>query len=317
MEVVDSFGKHIFLNYSLQITDALTISKLSINILFSKYIKSNEKNLPLIKNVNIFSFIKDSYSGGITEVYMPYGENLNYYDINSMYPFVAKNVMPGNKVTYIELQESEIKEGKSLDLNELFGFFYCKIKTREQYLGLLPIHSNNSLILPNGEFYGTWFTEELKLAKENGYEIQIIKGYNFNKVTNVFNEFVDELFEIRRTNKGHIKSITKLILNSSFGRFGMSINKPITEIMNGTKLNLLFLTHNVLDTKKLYENKYLVNYEPKTSNEELENIGLDVAKVYNELDKELEENNNYGFVSISTAAAITAYARVYINTIKL
>jgi hypothetical protein len=97
----------------------------------------------------------------------------------------------------------------------------------------------------------------------------------------------------------------------------MSINKPITEIVNFKKLNLLCLTHHVFDTKKLYENKYLVNYEPKTSNEELENIGLDVAKIHKELDKELEENNNYGFVSISTAAAITAYARVYINKIKL
>jgi hypothetical protein len=157
MEVIEKFGRYIYNEHGLQITDALTISKLAINILYSNYLKNNNKNyLPLIRNVTIYNFIKKGYYGGITEVYKPYGENLNYYDINSMYPFVAKNKMPGTKATYIELNqdEAEVNKGKSLDLDNLFGFFFCKVKTKDSYLGLLPIHFENKLILPNGTFEG-------------------------------------------------------------------------------------------------------------------------------------------------------------------
>lgn len=56
-----------------------------------------------------------------------------YYDVNSEYPFVAKNRLPGNKYKYIE----DLK-GVGLNL-ELFGFFYCKVKTNNDYLFYLFI----------------------------------------------------------------------------------------------------------------------------------------------------------------------------------
>lgn len=37
MEVIEKFGRYIYNEYGLQITDALTISKLAINILYSNY----------------------------------------------------------------------------------------------------------------------------------------------------------------------------------------------------------------------------------------------------------------------------------------
>jgi len=39
--------------------------------------------------------IKQAYYGGITEVYKPYGRDLFYYDVNSLYPSVALKDMPG------------------------------------------------------------------------------------------------------------------------------------------------------------------------------------------------------------------------------
>ena len=53
---------------------------------------------------------------------------------------------------------------------------------------------NNTLICLNGEFYGIWCSEELKFAKSKGYEITVIKGYQFNKVNNIFNDYINELF---------------------------------------------------------------------------------------------------------------------------
>ena len=111
-------------------------------------------------------------------MYKPTGKNLRYYDVNSLYPFAALNPMAGHICEYIESKNP-------LDLNELFGFFYCKVKTNNSYLGLLPVH-HKGLIMPNGEWYGWYFSEELKFAKDNGYEIQVFKGYKYNKVRNVF-----------------------------------------------------------------------------------------------------------------------------------
>jgi hypothetical protein len=51
--------------------------------------------------------------------------------------------MPGHKCEYIE-------SIKPLNLSELFGFFFCKVKTNNNYIGLLPIHKKG-LIMPNGE----------------------------------------------------------------------------------------------------------------------------------------------------------------------
>ena len=49
-----------------------------------------------IPNKNEDSFIRRAYYGGHTDTYKPYGEDLYYYDVNSLYPFVMKEFpMPG------------------------------------------------------------------------------------------------------------------------------------------------------------------------------------------------------------------------------
>lgn len=312
LEIIDKYNKYVYLTYDLQITNCLTISRLSINIFRYRYLGDQDKRLPLILKPTIFNFIKKGYYGGITEVYKPYCQEGYYYDVNSEYPFVAKNKMPGHRYTYIE-----DNMGKGLNLEELFGFFYCKVKTNNGYLGLLPMHIEGSLILPSGEFYGVWFSEELKFAKDHGYEITVIKGYNFNILENVFNKFVDDLYDIRLKSKGMIKSVTKLILNYAFGRFGMNINKPITEIVNKDRLDYILSTHLVRSFKVLNENSFIVSYDSTISKAICEKSGLNYIKVLESNKKDYENNRKIEDLSISTAAAITAYGRIHINRIKL
>lgn len=58
----------------------------------------------------------------------------------------------------------------------------------------MVIHYNKLLIYHDGEYFGVWSSKELKFAKSKGYEITVIKGYNFNKVDNIFNKYIDELY---------------------------------------------------------------------------------------------------------------------------
>jgi len=172
---MNEFSRLIYIYFNNQVTDALTITRLALNIFKQNYYEN--LNIPSINKIYLFNFIKEAYFCDITEVYIPYSKNLRYYDVNSLYPRAAKNPMPGNECYFIESFEE-----KDLDLDKLFGFFYCKVKTNNLYLGLLPVHFKNKLVSPNREYFGIWCSEKLKFAKSKGYDITIIKGYNFNNL---------------------------------------------------------------------------------------------------------------------------------------
>lgn len=103
--------------------DSVTISGLAVKIFLKEFYKGN---IPIINKSSIYKDIKQSYYGGITEVYKPYGENLYLYDVNSLYPYVALQDMPG-----LECSKVNYYTDKSLqELGDVFGFFYCKIESR-------------------------------------------------------------------------------------------------------------------------------------------------------------------------------------------
>jgi len=59
----------------------------------------------------------------------------------------------------------------------------------------------------------------LKFAKENGYKIKVLKGYNFNKIENTFSEYVDDLYNKKcYPTTLTEKSVSKSLLNNLTGR---------------------------------------------------------------------------------------------------
>jgi hypothetical protein len=135
-------NKQVFIDYDVDLKSSLTVSSLATSIYLQKYYNNN---IAVINKPSMYSDIKQSYYGGITEVYKPYGKNLYYYDVNSLYPFVAHQAMPGlecKKVVYYE---------PTKDIDDLFGYFYCKIDSPyKNYLGLLPMRINKGLYFPEG-----------------------------------------------------------------------------------------------------------------------------------------------------------------------
>lgn len=96
-------------------SNSLTISGLSLKIFLNNYY---DNNIPHINKKSMYGDIKQAYYGGITEVYIPVGDNLNQYDYNSMYPYVSSNDMPGLvcvKIHYFHSHEN---------INNFFGFFF-------------------------------------------------------------------------------------------------------------------------------------------------------------------------------------------------
>ena len=309
-EVINKANKQIFKDYKINMTESITISGLAMKIYLNKYYKDN---IPLIDKPSIYKDIKQAYYGGITEVYRPYGENLFYYDVNCLYPYASLNDMPGldcEKINYIHTNNNP-------DIFNLFGFFYCKIETpKDLYFGLLPIRNKLGIELPVGSWYGWYYSEELKFAKENGYLIKVLNGYSFNRVTNVFKDYISDVYAIKSNPENTSqKTIAKSLLNNLLGRFGISFDKAITEIMNTSLFNEKSLMNKIISYKEIGDDKLLVTYLPKLDYDIVNSHNLDFIKVLSKhKDKELSSIDN---TSIVISAAVTAYARIYINKIKL
>jgi hypothetical protein len=112
--------------------------------------------------------------------------------------------------------------------------------------------------------------------------------------------------------------MAKSLLNNLLGRFGININKPITEIINKDKLNLILSTREVSSVIDITDRDVLVTYNPTISKNICKANEIDYIKVLNiNPHKDMEKNKEFKDVSIAIAAAVTAYARIYMSQIKL
>lgn len=86
-----------FEKYKVDIVRKLTLSSLALTIYRTNFY--NPKTFPIhIQNRNEDTFIRRAYYGGHADTYIPKGEDLKYYDVNSLYPYIMKTFpMPGGK----------------------------------------------------------------------------------------------------------------------------------------------------------------------------------------------------------------------------
>jgi hypothetical protein len=154
-----------------------------------------------------------------------------------------------------------------------------------------------------------YFSEELYNAKKYGYEFEILRGYTFDKAI-VFKEYVDNLYNLRLQfpKSDPMNYISKLLLNSLYGRFGMDDSFITTKILpkkEYLKLEELYINSilEVLPLKSNFigeEDNYLIQYK-------------DPQIDLNTLSDNASETHN---VNIAIASAITAYARIHMSQFK-
>lgn len=162
------------------------------------------------------------------------------------------------------------------NLRDFFGFIEVTVKVEKLDLPVLPHRTKDmGIIYPLGIFRGSYFSEELKLAVEQGYEIlEIHSAYEYKEKAIIFNNFVDHIYKKRRNASSLIlNDIYKKILNSLYGRFGLVYER----------------TENISDNDKTSDNYIDENTK--------EFINQTSRTIYN---------------NISITAAIASYARIYI-----
>jgi DNA polymerase type B, organellar and viral len=96
----------------------MTLSSLALGIYRCNYLGNSK--IPIISG-KTFTDLKNSYTGGSTEMFIPFGTNVYGYDVNSLYPTVMKNqYMPIGNITFFEGDIREVDK-------KAFGFFEVEI----------------------------------------------------------------------------------------------------------------------------------------------------------------------------------------------
>ena len=211
-----------------------TIASTSMGILkryepkFEEWLNTINKNVGLAELDECF---RVSYFGGRTENHNVDGKNLYYYDINSLYPYVMSNdnfYYPNPKTLF----EFNGDINRALSVYE--GVATIKIDVpRDLPIPVLPYRvnridgvSNGKIIYPTGIFWGTWNFPEIRKAISMGCKILESKNIVCGKrIKSPFKKYIETLYNERlekKKNNDKTECITKLYMNSSYGKFGQS-----------------------------------------------------------------------------------------------
>ena len=248
-------------------------------------------------------------------------EQVFAYDVNSLYPHVMRENMPVafERITSFNQKEYYIRQFHG-DISLLensnfqpYGFFYVEVTCPKDIKHpILQRHFKNEdatfTMAPTGTWKYWYYSEELLNAKKVGYTYKIIKGYLFNK-ENIFSEYVNTLYPIKcNTPKEEpMYHITKLLLNSLYGRFGMN-------------LNIFYSQQVILDKDQFFD--YL------NKGDILDMVELDGDKIYikfnntSQIEQDLlnsgssNKDLNEPSISIPIASAITSLARIHMSKFK-
>jgi hypothetical protein len=292
-QILSKFNELIFTKWNLNVHRFPTLSSLAFGIFRAHYL--GEHKIPKLGG-QIYDFIKQAYTGGRVDVFKPQGNDLYYYDVNSLYPTVySSQAMPVGKPEYFK--------GNILDyIPDAFGFFRCNITAPSNLnIPILQTHVETSAgkrtVAPLGSWTDVLFSEEMHLAINYGYKIEVLEGYTFDKAV-VFDKYAEDLFAIKSSHSPSdpMYLISKLLLNSLYGRFGMSLD---------------LISHEIIDNRKLV--KYIGKAKEFIPDIIDLNNGKSIVSKISSKNYERDCDTASMNVSIGIAAAITAYARIHMT----
>ena len=118
-------------------------------------LKFLDKAIPILNGMTDM-FIRSSYYGGAVDYYKCYGENLHYYDVNSLYPYAMLKPMPLNLIASYNSEECN-----NINLSDFYGFLSvdieCPVIDGTVKLPFLPVKYRGKTIFPRGIWTATYF----------------------------------------------------------------------------------------------------------------------------------------------------------------
>jgi uncharacterized protein YeeX (DUF496 family) len=175
--------------------------------------------------LNALKLEREAYAGGRTEAFRigQINENVYYYDINSMYPYVMK--------TY-HYPVRLLSHRKNISIDTLKSFIFDK-----HYLIIAKVKVNTDkpvffkktgkLIFPVGTFETVLSTPELLYALKWDMLEEVLEA-NIYEGAEIFKNYVDYFYtkrmEAKKQKNEVLTKLYKLFLNSLYGKFGEKNN---------------------------------------------------------------------------------------------
>ena len=110
-----------------------------------KFLKHNIPSLDRITD----NFVREAYFGGATDHYQLYGENLFYYDINSLYPYAMLKDIPLAPAGFHDnISQEDLVNGN------FFGYCLADIECpKDMKIPLLPFRKcrGENVYYPTGQ----------------------------------------------------------------------------------------------------------------------------------------------------------------------
>ena len=157
---------------------------------------------------------------------------------------------------------------------------------------------------------GVYFSEELKAVAKLGYTIKLISGYEFSKM-DLFSEYVDYFFNIKKVSIGAARFLAKLHLNSLYGIFSRKLELNEIKIILKKDLPQFMLNKIILGIIELND-KYIAIKVSKNTNKTI------LAELNSQLETQFTDSFSVPIKSnVAIAAAITSYARITMIPYKL
>lgn len=132
-----------------------------------------------------------------------------------------------------------------------------------------------------------------------GYKFKILRGYTFKKAF-IFTDYVKFLYDMKQNSAKNTPdyTISKLLLNSLYGRLGMSPDMETNVIVNSDELLKIIRKHVVTNTISFKNGKELVTFFDNSLSETTEGYKRTIN------------------ISIPISLAVTANARVHMSQFK-
>lgn len=202
-----------------------------------KEINKNFKSYFPALDYGIDENIRRSYKGGFTYLNPKYKEkeveNGIVLDVNSLYPSVMKfEKLPIGEPVYFE---GEYKKDKLYNL--YVQIISCSFKLKPNMIPTIQI-KNNLSFLPNeyledsnGDLVTLTLTSvdlDLFFKHYDVFDLTFHGGYKFKSVKGLFNSYIDywsaEKIKAKKEGNGARYLISKILLNSLYGKFGTNPN---------------------------------------------------------------------------------------------
>lgn len=189
--------------------------------------KQFEINFPIL-DIQTDKDIRQAYRGGFTYV-NPKFQNKDIkdgivFDVNSLYPSVMYDKPLPYGLPLFFNGQYEHDEMYPLYIQN----FTCEFKVKKDYIPTIQLKNNLSFI-PNE--YITESKEQVNLVLTSVdlelffehydvWNIEYINGWKFKQCVGIFKPYIDKWGKVKKENKGAIRQLAKLMLNSLYGKFG-------------------------------------------------------------------------------------------------